>query len=258
MANIPLTDALKKEYERLYNTLELRLDKLTAIDEAVNGILQHKDRYQKVAQALNIPWFFVGAIHSMECTRNFSCHLHNGDSLSRRTVQVPKGRPLTGNPPYSWEASAADALTMKGLDKITDWSLPQLLYQLERYNGWGYRLYHQHVYTPYLWAASNHYSRGKYVADGTWSDTAVSQQTGAAVLLRRLEERREIPSFSPPPAGNKPFFKYSSKVEPGAAELQRFLNTFPGISLLVDGKPGKMTSDAVKKLFGHKLDGAPD
>ena len=40
--------------------------------------------------------------------------------------------------------------------------------------------------SPYLWSFSNHYARGKYVADGHFSATAVSQQCGAALLLKRL------------------------------------------------------------------------
>ncbi len=45
--------------------------------------------------------------------------------------------------------------------------------------------------SPYLWSFSTHYQCGKYVADGRWSETAVSKQCGAAVLLRRLAEHGE-------------------------------------------------------------------
>src|SRR5206468_849198 len=107
-------------------------------------------------------------------------------------VQVPAGRPKTGNPPFGWEESAGDALSMKGLSPQTDWSLAGTLYQLERYNGWGYRLFHPYVLSPYLWSFSNHYKSGKYVADGTWSDTAVSKQCGAVALLRRMAEHGQI------------------------------------------------------------------
>ena len=46
----------------------------------------------------------------------------------------------------------------------------QTLYELERYNGFGYRDRRPQVLSPYLWSFSNHYSRGKYVADGRFSD----------------------------------------------------------------------------------------
>jgi len=60
---------------------------------------------------------------------------------------------------------------------------------MESYNGWGYRLYHPNVKSPYLWSYSNQYEKGKYVADATWDKDAVSAQCGGAVLLKRMEER---------------------------------------------------------------------
>lgn len=258
MATISFTKTLQKQYEDLYTSMEIRLDKLSIVESNVDKILQNKSRYQAVGSPLQVPWYFVAIIHSMESSRNFSRHLHNGDPLTARTRQVPSGRPKTGSPPFTWEESAIDALKYHDLNRIKEWPLVRILYELERYNGWGYRLYHQHVHSPYLWSFSNQYTKGKYIADGTWSDTAVSQQIGAAVLLRRLEERHEISPLSPPPTVREAFFTYSKKVEPRAADLQRFLNTFDGITLLVDGIAGKKTSDAVKKLFGNYLLNTPE
>jgi len=48
------------------------------------------------------------------------------------------------------------------------------------------------VKSPYLWSYSNLYTSGKYVGDGQWSETAVSRQCGAMVLLKRLQEKGEI------------------------------------------------------------------
>ena len=31
------------------------------------------------------------------------------------------------------------------------------------FNGWGYRLYHPNVKTPYLWSYTDKYSKGKYI-----------------------------------------------------------------------------------------------
>lgn len=258
MAKINFTETLQKEYSDLYSSMEIRLDKLPTVENNVDKIIQNKSRYQEVVKSSQIPWYFVGIIHSMESGQNFTRHLHNGNPLSQRTKQVPSGRPKTGNPPFTWEESAEDALNYHNLDQVSPWSLTRILYEFERYNGWGYRLYHPHVYSPYLWAGSNHYTSGKYVADGTWSDTAVSKQIGAVVLLRRLVERKEIPTFFTLLTEKKAFFTYSTQVKPRAADLQRFLNTFDGITLLVDGVPGKMTSEAVKKLFGNYLLNTPE
>jgi hypothetical protein len=82
--------------------------------------------------------------------------------------------------------SRSRPLRLKRLDKITDWSGERIAYELERFNGWGYRLHHPTTLSPYLWSGSQHYARGKYIADGVWSSTSVSQQIGAMVVLQQL------------------------------------------------------------------------
>jgi hypothetical protein len=42
-----------------------------------------------------------------------------------------------------------------------------------------------------------------------------------------------------------------------AAELQKWLNTFPGIFVKPDGWPGERTSDAYKRITGVYLPGDP-
>ncbi len=46
--------------------------------------------------------------------------------------------------------------------------------------------------TPYLWSFSTHYDRGKYVADGRWSETTPSDQCGAAVIIKALVDGGHI------------------------------------------------------------------
>ncbi|MCL4524068.1 MAG: hypothetical protein M1453_02010 [Acidobacteria bacterium] len=266
MPGVPLSENLRREYENLFNTCTTRPDCTKVVEALVAKLQANKARYQSVSEAIGIPWSFVAVIHNMEAGLNFSRHLHNGDPLAARTVQVPAGRPKTGNPPFTWAESAGDALAMKGLSAATDWSLAGTLYQLERYNGWGYRLRHPHVLSPYLWSFSNHYTSGKYVADGTWSDSAVSKQCGAAVLLRRMAENGQV-EFADQPAPlpkSKPLVvRHSMKKSKDAAiaarveELQRWLNTFPGIFVKEDGVPGDRTSEAYKKVTGSYLPGDP-
>jgi lysozyme family protein len=181
-----LTQAGRKQYELLYESCLVRPNRRAAVDQLVAGITKNRARYAKVGKALGIPWYVVGIIHSLEASGNFTSHLHNGDPLTARTTHVPAGRPKTGKPPFTWEQSAIDALRGQGLANWKDWSVPGTLYELEGYNGFGYRDHHPTVPSPYLWSFSNHYARGKYVADGRFSPTAVSQQCGAALLLKRL------------------------------------------------------------------------
>ncbi len=257
MARVKYTQALAQEYIRLYKSCIIRPEHFAEVDRLVDRLIAHKSRYEAVGEKLGIPWYFIAVIHNMESGQDFSRHLHNGDPLSARTRHVPAGRPPYGKPPFTWEESAEDALRMRRLNRVSDWSLPHLLYELEGYNGWGYRLYHPYVLSPYLWSFSNHYTSGKYVADGRWSDTAKSRQCGAAVLLHRMEERKEISLDGGADENQEPIFVYSDHPIPQADKLQIFLNQFPGIALRVDSWPGKRTSEAVKKLFGFYLKGDP-
>ena len=191
--NIPLTDALRAEYQNLFDTCQIRPEAQAEADTLAGKIISNRGRYEAVGTPLSIPWYFIGVIHNMESSQRFDRHLHNGDPLTARTVQVPAGRPAGGNPPFTWEASATDALKLEGLDKVTEWTFPALLYRIEKYNGFGYRNRHPEVLSPYLWSGSNHYTKGKFVADGKFDPDATSKQCGAAVLLRRMADRNALP-----------------------------------------------------------------
>lgn len=258
MPGLNLTSALRNEYQQLFDSCNIRSEKLSEVEKIIQKIITNRNRYEFVGNQLNIPWYVIASIHNMESSLNFSCHLHNGDPLSARTKNVPAGRPLTGNPPFTWESSAIDSLQLQRLDTWRDWSIPGILFKIEEYNGWGYRTKHPEVLSPYLWSGSLHYSKGKYVADGRWSDSAVSTQIGASVLIRRLVEKnlvslRNIQSDTI----DSPLVYYSTKKIDHGEKLQEFLNQFPGIYLLVDGKPGEKTSDAFKAVTGNYLFGDP-
>lgn len=197
MAVIPDFLSLKKQYGQLWRSIEIKPDWRNRLDTAANKIIVNKSQYQRVERETGVPWYFVGVIHMRESGCNFLTHLHNGDSLKARTWRVPAGRPKTGSPPFDWYFSAADALRMKGLDKLPGWDIETILYQLERYNGFGYRQYHKATLSPYLWQGTGHYGdhdspAGKYVADGKWSATEQDKQCGAAAVLKVLEEMGEV------------------------------------------------------------------
>jgi lysozyme family protein len=265
-----LTESLREEYSKLFDTCDIRPAKLSEVDSLVTKIITNRSRYQAVGSALGIPWYFIGAIHNMESALRFTGHLHNGDPLTARTVHVPKGRPISGNPPFTWEQSATDALTLEQLDSVHDWTMPGVLFQLEKYNGFGYRTRHPEVLSPYVWSYSTHYTSGKYVEDGRFDPDAVSNQCGAAVIVRRLAEQGVIhfdvnghpidssQGTAESRTASGPLITYSeSMASESAKELQRALNRIPGIFLLVDGIPGRRTSDAFRKVTGHFLQGDP-
>lgn len=154
------------------------------LDLLVARMLKNKEKYQEVQQITSVPWYVIGAIHYRESSLNFTRHLHNGDKLTARTIHVPAGRPVKGEPPFTWVESAIDAIKLKSWDKVTDWSIENTLSLIEAYNGLGYKK--RGLPSPYLWAWSNNYSKGKYVADGKFDPNFVDQQCGAAILLKSL------------------------------------------------------------------------
>ncbi|MBL7720148.1 MAG: hypothetical protein JNL72_15025 [Flavipsychrobacter sp.] len=284
------TAAEKEKYNQLFGSIKINTPKVAEVDLSVNKINASRARYEQVAQPLGIPWYFVGITHHLEGGSNFKKHLHNGDPLTARTVQVPKGRPLSGTPPFTWEYSANDALKLQKLDKWTDWSIAGILFKLEGYNGYGYR--NKGIYSPYLWSYSNHYTKGKYTADGKYDANAVSKQCGAACIIKRMYERGIIAdaatgtitlvataeatgevvkaTVASATATQEKEYKKTlaqllttvtykpSLVRVDARELQKVLNQLGAKPKLIeDGKAGKNTSDAVKKATGKYLSGDP-
>jgi len=252
---------LRPEYEGLFNGCIVT--KPVPVQEVIEEILSNRARYETVAQTSAVPWYVVAVIHNMECSLSFKQHLHNGDPLKKRTVNVPAGRPPGWDGTGTWEKSALDALSYDNLTSWADWSIAGICYKLEGYNGWGYRGHG--IHTPYLWSFTNQYTSGKYVADGVWSESAVSDQCGCATLLRRFAEMGEVRFADQPPI--KPDMptpvRYSKArpidpVEVAAAKtLQQWLSNFSGVFLAVDGIAGDRTSDAFKLVTGHYLVGDP-
>jgi lysozyme family protein len=263
-----LQDQLRSEYQRLFDTAEV--DPQMGVGEILSDLRDHEKEYVRVAEAVApaMPWIVVGLIHQMESSGRFTRHLHNGDPLTAKTKNVPRGRPTTGQAPFTWEASAIDALGDRRLSQRSDWSIPGVLWVLEGYNGWGYREHHAEVLSPYLWSATNHYTEGKYAADGKFSKTLVSKQVGAAAILKDAILTGivgNVPDFTGrdevaaanlrATEGRGAVVRYGEK--PYALEWQSFLNTFPGIQLSVDGDLGNKSSVATKHVTGRLLEGDP-
>lgn len=187
MARTFTVEELAGQYQELWDSMKFTRN--AQIQEAARKIIRNRDVYEQLQKELGVPWFWIGAIHMRESSNNFYTHLHNGDSLNRRTYHVPKGRPVA--PPangtkYTWLESARDALRQKGLQDISEWSVPMLCFQAERYNGWGYRYSKSRPLSPYLWAGTQHYTRGKFVSDGRYSSSTVDPQLGVMPVMKAV------------------------------------------------------------------------
>lgn len=182
----PRFNDLKAEYRRLFQSCVPTDSRKNLVAWHVGRLTKHKDRYEAVANETRVPWYFIGIVHALEASFNFGGHLHNGDPLTAKTVNVPANRPEPWLPPSDWKSSAKDALQVEHFIGHADWSLEMMLYRWEQFNGFGYRRNGIKIATPYLWSFSNHYRSGKFVSDGRYNANAVSQQCGAAVILKAL------------------------------------------------------------------------
>lgn len=182
---------VQDEILRMWTACKIRPEKAQAVRGEADRVIANRKVYEAISAKTQVPWWFIGLIHGMECSFSLGKHLHNGDSLKARTWQVPAGRPKDGSPPFTFEASAIDALHVDGFAGKTDWPLAMVLFRLERYNGFGYRRKFGFA-SPYLWSYTNHFTSGKYVKDGVFDANATSKQCGAAAMLQDLVQRGAV------------------------------------------------------------------
>lgn len=181
--------SLKAEYADLWQRMQIRPEHAPEVNAIAARLIALKPRYQQVAATTRVPWFIIAVLHQREASADFSGVLHNGERIigtGRLTRLVPANR----GPFSTWEESAVDALTMPPhkLHEVDSWTAERACYEIERYNGFGYRNNHPEVKSPYLWSFSTNYSSGKYVADGKFSSGAVDKQCGTMPILKRMME----------------------------------------------------------------------
>ncbi|MCE7796381.1 hypothetical protein LWE61_07375 [Sphingobium sufflavum] len=188
----PAFENVRGQYEALFASCTVNPARAGEVAWYRTMLLRGRPRYEEAAAKSGVPWWFIAIIHGMEASFNFQGHLHNGDPLARRTVQVPRGRPPVWNPPSDWISSALDALQIEGFAGIRDWGVARALYSWEAYNGWGYRRAGVGIPSPYLWSFSNHHKKGKFVADGHYDPNAISKQCGTAMMLKALVAKGDV------------------------------------------------------------------
>jgi len=174
-------------YAEMFKKMVIRQQYLGQAEVAANKLLVFKDRYEKVADILKCPWYFIALIHYRESAAHFDGVLHNGEKIigtGAKTKLVPKNR----GPFSTWEEAAIDALELRNIQKVDKWDLENLLEELEQWNGLGYKNYHPEIPTPYLWSGTTYYMKGKYAADGKFDPNLVDKQLGVAPILKFLDK----------------------------------------------------------------------
>jgi len=172
----------------LFNSCKVASAHLAETQSIAKTILSNQARYVDAASSFGCPWWVIGCLHSLEASLDFSTFLANGDPLFNsagtplKTVDVPAGL----GPFNNWEDAAVASLQQEGWKRGMAWDLGSALLHMRAYNGTAYETYHG-INTPYLWSYTNHYTAGKYVSDGQWSSSAVSEEAGCAALMLGLQ-----------------------------------------------------------------------
>jgi lysozyme family protein len=192
----PQTFPYRNEYQALWETMVIKPSWHKRIDERIAFLRQpHRwEEYVKLHKATGVPPQVTAVIHERECSGNLKGVLHNGELIvgtGRKTKLVPAGR----GPFKTFFDAGVDAYRKEGLDTF-DWKAggaARCAYSLEKFNGFGYRRFG--IPSPYVWSGSQHYIRGKYIADGKFSSTHVDTQLGGMVLLRRMMDKDPTLTF---------------------------------------------------------------
>lgn len=152
------------------------------IHRAAGRLVAAKARYQVVEAKTGVPWPIIAVIHQRESSQSWAASLAQGDPWDKVSIHVPKGR----GPFKSWEEAAADALVVcpPHAAHWTDWTIGGALCLLEQYNGLGYAA--RGLPSPYIWASTDQYRKGKYTADGHFDPEAIDHQLGCAALLSEM------------------------------------------------------------------------
>jgi lysozyme family protein/peptidoglycan hydrolase-like protein with peptidoglycan-binding domain len=245
--------SLRAEYAGLWQRMQIRPERMAEVNGIANRLIALKPRYQQVTAVTHVPWGVIAALHYREASNDFKGVLHNGEPIigtGRLTRLVPANR----GPFATWEESAIDALTMPPhkLQEVDSWTIERACYEIERFNGFGYRNRHPEVKSPYLWSFSNNYSSGKYIADGQFSSSAVDKQCGTMPILKRMMELDASVRLDGAPAGPvSPDVVAALQMGSVGAEVQQLQTALAGLGFPVgeiDGEFGPNTEAALKSF----------
>lgn len=173
---------LREQNQKRWNNCKVYAQRGPLFQKVADRIKANKAVYDRVEKATGVPWWFVGITHYRESNLNLNTQLGQGDPLDQVSRHVPKGR----GPFKTFEDGAYDALVNCAPKAANnkDWSIAGALVMFEKYNGMGYA--NKGLPSPYVWAGTDQYVKGKYVRDGVFDPNAVDSQLGCAGLMKYL------------------------------------------------------------------------
>lgn len=251
-------EALCAEYEA--DLARMVVTREGEVDDTARRLLKNLGRYRQVTARDGVPPVYIAASFEREASSDFRDNPANGDPLDRRTTDVPQGLgPYSG--PNAWVDAAVDAYHLDHLDAVKEWTWARFCFEGEAFNGFGARMHGRR--TGYLWAGTNIYDGGKYVADGVWSSSAQDRQLGIVPIAKRMAEldpSLDLSGAAVAASTPQPVTPATSAIDlQGVWALQASLNLLGADPhLVVDGNYGHMTRRAVRafqRAAGLEADG---
>jgi lysozyme family protein len=180
----PLLQKLSDANRQRSQNMQVNANLISKLDKVARRLIAPaaKQRYQAISATTQVPWFIIAVIHEREASQSFAANIAQGNPWNRVSTDVPAGR----GPFNSFEEAAIDALTKCApfAARWRDWTFGGAVTLLEQYNGLGYA--RRGLPSPYIWASTNQYVRGKFVADHRFDPNVVDQQLGCAALLAQM------------------------------------------------------------------------
>lgn len=224
-------------------------------------------RYEEVSRRTGVPPMLIAALHYRESSMNFGTYLHQGDPLGKPAVHVPSNIPVFSD----WTEAAVHALNLKssiredvGLTSDSRDGAAMATYA-EAYNGLGY--HDRGLASPYLYAGSDVYTGGMYVADGKFSRNAFDGRLGVMTILQGMGQLDPSKAVAPGTlsgegsgwqdvlAGDRPL-RQSARGDAVVAMQERLASA--GYAVEADGAFGPKTAEAIRRFQaenGLKVDG---
>lgn len=170
-------DELTNEYAQ--DLAAMHFLKATEAEAVAKRLLVSKARFMNVQKECGVPALWLMPTFEREGP-SFNAYFGNGDPISHRTIDVPRGR----GPFESWESGCIDALNLDHVSQCVAWTWPAACYEWEKWNGFGPRMHGRP--TGYLWSGTSVYRGGKYVSDGVWSPGTWDHQLGTIIVAKSL------------------------------------------------------------------------
>jgi lysozyme family protein len=184
--------SLLADNTRRWQVAKFKPSRMAEAREFAKRAIGQKPLYVQIADQIKaqhgkcIPWWVIPLIHEREClrgTRNLDCSIGQGSPWNRKSKVIPYSGPFG-----SFVEAAVDSLVVQAPRAAlwTNWSGGGVLTINEAYNGLGYA--RKGRPSPYIWAGSDQYVSGKYIADGKYDPKHVDTQLGVAIMLKAMME----------------------------------------------------------------------